>query len=80
MRLADSQAEIRQHIAARNWAQLREVLADMPPADIADLLLDLEKSERVLLFRAIPRDPAADAFSHLDPDQQEELLHDLSDE
>jgi len=80
MSISDLQPDIRQHIAARDWAQLRVVLADMPPADIADLLLGLEKNERVLLFRAIPRDPAADAFSHLDPDQQEELLRDLSDE
>jgi magnesium transporter len=80
MRPADLQHDIRQFIAARDRAQLREVLADIAPADIADLLLDLEKSERVLLFRAVPRDSAADAFAHLEPDQQEGLLHDLSDE
>jgi magnesium transporter len=56
------------------------VLEETPPADIADFLLDLDKSERVLLFRAIPRDPAADTFAHLEADQQEELLHNLTDE
>lgn len=59
---------------------MRERSVDLPPADLADLLLDLGKEERVLVFRAIPRDPAAEAFSHLDPDQQELLLRDLSDE
>jgi len=80
MLFPETQPEVRTHIANRNWRQLREVLADLPPADIADLLLDLDKNERVLLFRAIPRDPAADAFAHLEADQQEELLHALTDE
>ena len=72
--------EIRGHIAIRDWSRLRELLADLPPADLADLLLDLGKKERVLVFRAIPRDPADEAFAHLDPDQQEFLLRDLTDE
>jgi magnesium transporter len=76
----DIQPDVRQLIANRQFSQLRELLADLPPADTADLLLELDKAERVLLFRAIPRDPAADVFAHLEPDQQEELLHDLSDE
>jgi len=74
------QPDVRHLIANRNWAQLREIMDDLPPADIADLLLELDKNERVLLFRAVPRDPAADAFAHLEADQQEELLRDLSNE
>ncbi|TVR52541.1 MAG: magnesium transporter [Gemmatimonadales bacterium] len=81
MQLQDTrEPEIRRYIEGRDWTRLRELLADLPPADLADLLLDLGKKERVLVFRAIPRDPAAEAFAHLDPDQQELLLRDLTDE
>lgn len=76
----DVQPNVRHHITNRNWSQLRVLLEEMLPADIADLLLELDKKERVLLFRAVPRDPAADVFANLEPDQQEALLHDLSDD
>lgn len=72
--------DIESLIEARNWRALREAVQDVPPPDLADLLLELDKRERVILFRAIPRDPAADVFAHLETDQQESLLHDLSDE
>jgi magnesium transporter len=72
--------DIRHYIANRNWTRLREILADLPPPDIADLLLDLPKEERVLLFRALPRDQSATVFAHFEADQQEALLHDLTDE
>jgi magnesium transporter len=67
-------------LEARDWAGLRDALADVPPPEIADMLLHVRKPERVLLFRALPREQAAEAFAHLELDAQDELLHDLSDE
>jgi magnesium transporter len=77
---AQTHPGIRQLIEQREWNTLREVLADLPPPDIADLLHDLEKRERVLLFRALPRDQAAEVFTHLDADEHRQLIHDLTDE
>jgi magnesium transporter len=67
-------------IAAHDWAGVREALDDAPGAEVADLILHLRKSERVLLFRALPRNVAADAFAHLDLQQQDHLLRDLTDD
>jgi magnesium transporter len=67
-------------IAARDWNGLRVALEDAPGTEVADLILHLRKADRVLLFRALSRDTAADAFAHLDLQQQDLLLRDLSDE
>jgi magnesium transporter len=72
--------EIAELIAARRWTELREVLEDWPAPEIADLLLDLPKADRVLLYRALSRRDAAETFSYLDVDQQDALLMELSDE
>jgi magnesium transporter len=67
-------------IERRDWAALREVLAQWPAVEVAELLPDLDKPDRALLFRALPRPLASEAFAHLGPDQQEALLLDLTDE
>jgi magnesium transporter len=72
--------EIKDLIDSRRWAALREVLADWQPIDIADLILTLEKSDRVLLFRALQRDQASLVFAELEPVDRDNLLKDLTDE
>jgi magnesium transporter len=72
--------EIQELLDARNWAELRDALSDWPPPEIADLLLELPKADRALLYRSLRRARAAAVFSHLEVDQQEELLRDLTDE
>jgi magnesium transporter len=72
--------EIKDLIDNRRWAALREVLADWEPIDIADLILTLEKSERVLLFRALQREQASVVFAELEPVDRDNLLKDLTNE
>jgi magnesium transporter len=72
--------EILDLIEGRDWNLLRNVLADWPAPEIADLLLHLRKQDRVLLFRALPRSVATDVFSHLEFEQQDDLLRDMTDE
>jgi magnesium transporter len=72
--------EILELVDAHDWGSLRDVLDDWPEPEVADLLLHLRKSERVLLFRVLPRQLAADVFAHLEFERQDELLRDLSDE
>ena len=71
---------IKSLIAERQWEALRDYLVDnIPIADIADLLSELPKEDRMLVFRVLPRDIAAEVFSYLEPFQQDELLRDLTD-
>jgi magnesium transporter len=72
--------EILELIEARDWTSLRDVLADWPAPEVADLILHLRKQDRVLLYRSLPRTVATDVFSYLDVEQQDELLRDLTDE
>lgn len=72
--------EIKEMIELHQWIDLREVLGSWEPPEIADLMLDVEQSDRVLLFRSLPRQISADVFSYLDSEQQDELLHELTNQ
>jgi magnesium transporter len=70
---------IEQLIASRRWSELREALEDWEAPELADLLMDVEKADRVLLFRALPRLLSAEVFSYMEFQEQDELLRDLTD-
>ena len=72
--------EIRSMIEARNFAALREVFREWPPADVAEVILDLPEDEQVIIFRVLPHDLAADVFEYLDFDAQQKLLRAMAHE
>jgi len=72
--------EIQELIENRDWSALRDKLSQWRVQDIADLLTELDKEHRVLLFRSLPRNITADIFSHFDSPEQEHLLTELTDE
>jgi magnesium transporter len=74
------QPEIQNMIDARNFTALRELFADWPPVDIAEVMLDLPENERVILFRILPTALAADVFEYLEVDTQQELLKGMAHE
>ena len=67
-------------IEARNFAALREVFREWPPADVAEVILDLPEDEQVIIFRVLPHDLAADVFEYLDFDAQQTLLRAMAHE
>jgi len=58
--------EIKSMIDARNFGALRELFADWPPADVAEVILDLPENDQVIIFRVLPAALAADVFEYLD--------------
>lgn len=74
--------EIQGMIAARNFTALRELFSEMPPADVAEIILDLPEDERVIIFRILPNALAADVFEYLDVDveAQQQLLRGMAHE
>lgn len=72
--------EIRGLIKKRDWATLRESLADWIPHEIAELLLDIDISERFLFFRSLPRQLSSEVFSYLDPEDQDDILYRMTDQ
>ncbi|WP_297630806.1 magnesium transporter [Caldilinea sp.] len=67
-------------LAQKQWTQIRELVADWPATEIADLLNELDKAERVVFFRVLPRHLASEVFTYLSSEQQNQLLKDLTDE
>ncbi len=72
--------EISHLIASRNWAEIRKTLANWQPPEIADLLLALERRERVVLFRLLPRHVAPEVGSYMEPEDLNDLLIELTGE
>jgi magnesium transporter len=72
--------EIRELINERRFVELRTALRGMDPADIGELLSELEATEAAIVFRLLHREEAAEAFAHLETDRQEELIEHLGDE
>lgn len=72
--------EIKSLIQEKQYSVLKEVLQEWPPADIAELIVELEESERVLIFRLLNRELAADVFEYLDVDTQLELIKSMGKE
>ena len=67
-------------VLARNWAELRQKLAPLAADEVAPMLLQFGKAERVLLYRCLGRQQAADTFSFFDDDLQQQLLSELTDQ
>src|SRR5258705_1200106 len=72
--------EIRSLIDARNFGALREVFREWPPADVAEVILDLPEDEQVIILRVLPHALAADVFEYLDLDAQQKLLRAMAHE
>src|SRR5437762_1682211 len=72
--------EIRSLIEARNFGGLRQLFMDWPPADVAEVIVDLPADDRVIIFRVLPAALAADVFEYLDVETQQELLHAMAHE
>lgn len=74
------QPEIKSLIEERKLSILKEILIDWTPADIAELLIDLDEKERVIIFRLLNTELAADTFEYLDFDTQMDLLKAMGNE
>ena len=64
----------------KNWPELRALVSNWPAPETAELLLGMDKSDRVLLFRFLPRAASSDVFAHLSTESQVALVKELTDE
>src|SRR6202171_5205446 len=74
------QPEIRSLIDARDFGALREIFREWPPADVAEVILDMPEDEQVIIFRVLPNALAADVFEYLDVEAQQKLLRAMAHE
>src|SRR3982751_6814881 len=68
------QPELEELIRAKRWDELRGILSEFDPSDVAELIVDPPPEADAPVFRVLPREFAGRVFAYLPPDHQEELL------
>jgi len=72
--------EVKDLIEKRDWLRLRGLATKWAIANVAELLLDLDKADRVVFYRSLPRPLAAEVFAFFESHEQDAFLKDLTDE
>ena len=72
------QSEIEDLIASQSWDELRRAITGLTDQDLAEVIIDLPSEDEGILFRLMPRDRAAVAFSYLPVEHQTALIGSLS--
>ncbi|HVM18017.1 MAG TPA: magnesium transporter [Gaiellaceae bacterium] len=76
----DTRDQVQELLDRRDLSALRRLLAEMPVPDIADLLHEVDKPDRVILFRLLPRPVSCEVFAELEGESGQTLIEDLTDE
>lgn len=71
--------KIKSLISEKKFGELRKVLEEITPQDIAIFLQKLPEAEMILAFRILPKETAAETFVEMDNHEQETLIASFSD-
>ena len=72
-------AEIKALIDKNDFKTLSKALMNCAVPEVADLIMRLDKPHQVLVYRALPRQRAADVFAYFQPEDQDTILKALTD-
>lgn len=61
-------------------AELREILIEENPIDIAELFEDFPQEKCLVIFKILPKDLSSEVFSYLPPEKQLEVIENITDE
>jgi magnesium transporter len=67
-------------VSEKKFHKLRTVLVAMNPADIAEYIMNGGAKDRLLVYRILPKELAAEVFAYLDTDIQQILVMSFTDE
>ncbi|MCB2154714.1 magnesium transporter [bacterium] len=70
--------EIEELVRRKDFRALKDTVREIPAADLAELISDLEESDLVVVFRLLPKALATDVFEYLEFPHQEALLQRLT--
>ena len=62
-----------------DFKNLKEELESVHPVDIVDALEELDKKQRILIFRLLAKEEAAEVFTDMNSDMREDLINALTD-
>ena len=70
--------QIIKFLEERNFKELKEELENLHPVDLVDAMEELDKKQRMLVFRLLSKEEAAEVFTDMNSDMREELLEALT--
>jgi len=70
--------EIKELIDQKKWYEIKEVISEWPAPDIADLIESLDEETRIIVFRILPKELAAEVLIELDPETEKTLIENLT--
>lgn len=71
--------DIIDNLKNKNFTNLKPILAEMEPVDIAELVNEVDKKNVAIIFRLLPKDLASDTFVKLDSQTQETIITTFTD-
>ena len=75
----DKIVEILDYLEEKKFALLKPLLAELEPADLAEIFSELDEKDIPLVFRLLPKELAAETFVEMASPQQELLISSFSD-
>ena len=70
---------VRDHLAEHRLIAIRQLLLEEQPLDIAELFPDLEAEERLLVYRLLPKETAAEVLVEMPAEDRRALIEAFSD-
>lgn len=74
-----SEEEILQMLERREYKELKAEFENWHPVDIASLLEEFNERQRILIFRLLAKEEAAETFTYMSSEMQEDLVTQLTD-
>ena len=72
--------EIVELLEQNKLAELKEILINENPIDIADVFEDFAKEKYLIIFKLLPKDFSSEVFSYLSPEKQQEVIENITDD
>ncbi|MDD3251388.1 MAG: magnesium transporter [Lachnospiraceae bacterium] len=75
----EQQEKVLELLKARQLRKVKEELAQMNEADIAELIGELDLERKVVVFRMLSKEQSSDVFACLEPEDQEHIINSIGD-
>ena len=70
---------VRELLERRDFGKLRDLISGLYPADAEELFEEMSEKERLIVFRLLPKDEAAEIFVEMQPEMQQSLINSFTD-
>ena len=71
--------ELKEMLEKKQIVKMREKLLDLNETNIAECIENMDATNALLVFRMLPKDLAADVFSHFSSDMQSQIINAVTD-